>query len=485
MIFLKPHSTPIFFTLCLSTFIIISSPIMSFPETESPYTGTTSAFVTYTNAGDNADLNKSPRINLGFNGSGKYVPFIMDTGSVGIIASPDIFTPARGAKFLGKGQQIYSSSGIIEEGYWWSATQEIYDPDGNLIATANVPVLQVTAVKCVDNARDCQVNNNPTNIAVMGIGFARESPEQTRGTPNYNAFLNLKTIVQNNIQMKLPKDWCNGYVVCPTGVFLGLTSTNTADAGFVKLLPWTQYSTPTLLEWMPAPTTLKVNGVRGDGHILMDTGVTTGFLTPPSGANVGPLVECPGSTLVECLADGNVIDVYLPDEDSPVAHYTITIGDNSNPMQPDGVHKVPSSKIFFNTSRHVLGGINFIYDNTNGYIGYVWNGHSPDSVGFVHPAIVSSTTTVSSSLNPAYPSDNVTFTATVVGVNCPQIPTGGVTFIIDNDLSAQQYIPLDGNGQATLSTSTLSRGSHVIVAKYSGDLTYIRSNSPNFIQKIK
>jgi hypothetical protein len=83
---------------------------------ESPYHGTTSVFVPYANSQSNPDLVKSPKINLGFNGSGHHVPFVMDTGSVGIIASPDHFTPAPGAQNLGPGRQYYSSSGIIEEG---------------------------------------------------------------------------------------------------------------------------------------------------------------------------------------------------------------------------------------------------------------------------------------------------------------------------------------------------------------------------------
>ena len=97
--------------------------IFSFPGLatgENPYHETLSVFVHYANAKENPNLEKSPKINLGFDGSNHYVPFVMDTGSVGIIASPDHFTPATGAKNLGPGRQFYSSSGIIEEGTWWS-----------------------------------------------------------------------------------------------------------------------------------------------------------------------------------------------------------------------------------------------------------------------------------------------------------------------------------------------------------------------------
>jgi hypothetical protein len=175
-----------------------------------------------------------------------------------------------------------------------------------------------------------------------------------------------------------------------------------------------------------------------------------------------------------------MIDVYLPDSTNPVAFYTFIVGQSGNPMEPDAVHVVPGSSVFFNTSRHVLGGFNFLYDNTNGYVGYIWNGQSPSSVGFVHPAAVSSVTTLASSNNPAWPTSTITFTATVAGISSPQIPTGGITFMIGK---TQEFVPLNNQGVATFSTS-LSRGSYPILAQYSGDATYIRSTSPVLIEYV-
>ncbi len=58
----------------------------------------------------------------------------------------------------------------------------------------------------------------------------------------------------------VPADWHNGYVVTPTGIYLGLTSSNTANGALVKLLPDAKYSTGDLREWMPAPMMISVNG---------------------------------------------------------------------------------------------------------------------------------------------------------------------------------------------------------------------------------
>lgn len=369
----------------LAIFILQFEPCLAH-KSKNRYKDGSSVYVSYVNGESNSDLDKSPRINLGFNGSSQYFSFIMDTGSVGIVASADIFQPSPDAQNLGPGEQYYSSSGIIEKGTWWTATQEIYDADGRLMATANVPVLQVTEIVCASGARDCEPVMNPKGISVMGVGFARESNEQPRGFPSYNAFLNLQTVLQKDKMVPLPRKWINGYVVSSQGVSLGLTEKNTKKAGFVKLQPWYEYSTCELPEWHPAPMTLSVNGVKGDGNSLMDTGVGIAYMTPPANANVGTLVDCPNNTLDQCAADGNVIKVYLPDDKNPVAYYKFKIGQKDNPMQPDGVDVVSNGpKVFLNTSRHFLGGINFIYDNKNGYVGYIWNGNTSSKFGYVKP----------------------------------------------------------------------------------------------------
>ena len=132
--------------------------------------------------------------------------------------------------------------------------------------------------------------------------------------------------------------------------------------------------------------TISVNGVSGDGHILMDTGVDTAYLSPPHEAKLGKLVECKRNSKAECLPKGSVIEVFLPNKTNPVACYTFKIEEEEdNLMQPHGVHVLKNPNVFFNSSRHVLGGMNFIYDNTNGYVGYIWNGHSGKHIGYVNP----------------------------------------------------------------------------------------------------
>jgi hypothetical protein len=74
-----------------------------------------------------------------------------------------------------------------------------------------------------------------------------------------------------------------------------------------------------------------------------------------------------------------------------------------------------------------------------------------------------STTTVSSSLNPATAGQSVTLTATVTGNG----PTGTVQFL-DGSVNLGALVSLAG-GTATLTTATLSVATHPITAVYSGD----------------
>jgi large repetitive protein len=79
------------------------------------------------------------------------------------------------------------------------------------------------------------------------------------------------------------------------------------------------------------------------------------------------------------------------------------------------------------------------------------------------------TTAVTSSANPSLFSQPVTFTATVTA-KAPGsgTPTGNVTFFIDGARQTPD-VPLNNNGQATLTTSSLSVGTHTVTANYLGD----------------
>jgi hypothetical protein len=90
-------------------------------------------------------------------------------------------------------------------------------------------------------------------------------------------------------------------------------------------------------------------------------------------------------------------------------------------------------------------------------------------------------TTVTSSVNPSDTGQPVTFTATVTASG-GGTPTGSVTFL---DLGTPLgTVPLDSNGQATLTTSSLSAGTHSITAVYLGAPGFENSTSATLTQTV-
>ncbi|MCQ8827596.1 beta strand repeat-containing protein [Streptomyces malaysiensis] len=91
-------------------------------------------------------------------------------------------------------------------------------------------------------------------------------------------------------------------------------------------------------------------------------------------------------------------------------------------------------------------------------------------------------TVLTSSPNPSTPGQNVTFTATVTAVPPAGTPTGTVTFVISGGPTLTGT--LNGAGQATVSTNTLTTGAHTVVATYGGDGCFAGSTSPAITQNV-
>jgi outer membrane autotransporter protein len=338
-------------------------------QTWNLYEGDDSLFIHYASGGHH----DSPELNVGFNNSGTFAEFTMDTGSVGIVASPDKFQLTSANKYIGPGQQVYSSSGVIEIGAWYTATQQIYH-NGEVVATADVPVLLVTEIQCEVNARHCTATNTPTGISMMGVGFGRQVSDPVDKTPNYNPFVNLTAVrlTPGGPLVPLPSNWNNGYVVTSDGVHLGLSSSNTNNAGFVKLRADEQDSTAGQVEWRPAKMRIGVNGVYGDGNVLMDTGVGTGYLKAPDNSIPRPYAWC-SDGVRDCAHPSTLIEVALPGETGETAFFQYRLT-GADPMSPTEVVVVDQTgnDIFYNTSRYVLQGLDYIYDAENGFVGYRW-----------------------------------------------------------------------------------------------------------------
>lgn len=95
----------------------------------------------------------------------------------------------------------------------------------------------------------------------------------------------------------------------------------------------------------------------------------------------------------------------------------------------------------------------------------------------------STTSSVTSSLNPSPLHQPVTFTATVTA-NAPGAgtPTGGVTF--RDGAKALGKASLNASGQATFTTSSLSTGKHPITVVYGGNARFLTSTSSVLVQTV-
>jgi Bacterial Ig-like domain (group 3) len=98
--------------------------------------------------------------------------------------------------------------------------------------------------------------------------------------------------------------------------------------------------------------------------------------------------------------------------------------------------------------------------------------------------VLATATTLTSSLNPSYSGQSVTFTATVVLASSASspVPTGTVSFLDGGTLLGTGS--LNSAGVATYTTSTLAVGSHNITATASGDTSTAPSTSPVLVQVV-
>jgi hypothetical protein len=90
---------------------------------------------------------------------------------------------------------------------------------------------------------------------------------------------------------------------------------------------------------------------------------------------------------------------------------------------------------------------------------------------------VATTTTVTSSVNPSFFGQSVTFTATVSAPGSTSIPQGTVQFTVDGK-AVGGPVTLNAAGQATFSISTLSSGAHSVVASFtSSSAAFLNSDN--------
>ncbi len=303
-------------------------------------------FLPFLNAGD-GDMTSVPHLNLSF--GGKKIRADLDSGSTGVVVAASMIPGFDQLPSLGQGRLTYTSSGRVMIGQWVTTPATIAGRDGSVLHTDPMPVLAVTEVKCLKQARDCTPSDDPRGIAMIGVGFARESDAQHQSTPDKNPFL--------HVAGTLPQR--HGYILQRDGVHVGLTAANTKGTfDFVKL-----DRQKDLPDWGAVPACISLNEQTPPacGTILVDTGVSAMFMTVPPGQAGDQTGE---------LAPGTEVAILVGPNEAQSKLYSFKVGDDS-PVAPNGTHlRVSPDRVFVNTSFHLLNGFDVLYDFDGGYAGF-------------------------------------------------------------------------------------------------------------------
>ena len=164
--------------------------------------------------------------------------------------------------------------------------------------------------------------------------------------------------------------------------FLVTAGNTQGDFSYVKLAPAADGK-----DWAGTPACISVNGAKpaACGSLLMDTGVTTMYLTVPE-SQASPNIVTTTPSRATTLVKGTNLTISIPTEDSPQALYMFTVGDGANPLAPSHLDLVSRTRApFVNTSVHFLNGFDCLYDADGGFVGLRWTGHASQALGKVVP----------------------------------------------------------------------------------------------------
>lgn len=239
----------------------------------------------------------------------------------------------------------------------------------------------------------------------------------------------------------------------------------------------------------PYPSNISVSGLTG--QISAMTASFNGF-THSSAGDVDALLVAPSGQNIILMSDlgdpdtftfaNNATITFADGSPSLPTHGAITSGTYApTNVNPGGTPDTFPSPAPTPSTQTTLGGA-FTGLSPNGTWSLYINDDNTGDTGTLSgwsltitttSAAASTTTSVTSSPNPALTTQSVTDTATVTSGGSP-VTSGSVTFS-DGSTVIASNVALNGSGQASTS-STLSEGTHTITATYSGTADFLASN---------
>jgi hypothetical protein len=298
------------------------------------------------------NLDTTLKVMLDF-GTGVRHPFVVDTGSVGIVV-PESELP-RSVKKAAAGSIRYTSSGLVVEGFWTEPIDVKLDVSG---AIAHVPVFAATSSTCVQpSSNSCNPGSLPR---MMGIGFGR--PE-SYASPDRNPLIQIAN---------LPSGTPSNYRITHFGIDLGIVNAeNIEGMHTMRLKNFTRHglSEQSVTDYRTPTGTIRVNdGRRQHASILIDTGITDALIALDRGEPSGclPLTPAPG---VNCTVnDGTKFTVSMLDGAAKLS-FVASDHTKTTPSSAHWIHLSRQEGNFINTGIRPLARFDIFYDYTNGLFG--------------------------------------------------------------------------------------------------------------------
>jgi len=371
------------------------------------------------------------------------------------------------------GPTMFDDIQAFLEGLSFSPFTPIFGPVGTVVTITGTNFTGATAVRFNGLAASFTVVSDTSITATVPAG-ATTGPI-TVITPNSGPLITTtRFTVTPAITSFTPASGPVGTVVTITGTnFTGATAVkfNGVPASFAVV------SDTSITATVPTGATTDVIAVTTpDGTATSATSFTVVFLasTTTVTSSQNPSVSGLSVTLTA------IVTATSPGAGTPtgMVFFVDTFGSGSGPIGSATLNS--SGKATFTTSTLAAGSHSIIaaYGGDPNFLG----SKSAAVTQTVNPpaGTRSTTTTVASSQNPSVSGLSLTFTATVAS-SASGAPSGFVTFF---DNGAQIGSGNVSGGQATLTTSSLTAGSHPITAQYSGDASFAASTSASINETV-
>jgi len=334
-------------------------------------------------------------VNLTLNGFSQPSKFILDTGSLGLVADQNHYIPNPSTdQLLAPYASItYSTSGNNPQGPLYLTNVQIHGEHGQSV-TARVPVLSSTVA---------------TPFYQLGVGFDRGgimvgANASATLTPannswNMNPFLSLVSGPGvSNMQPGYVIGW-SGFsnLGLGPGIMLGLNRQSTAGFSFQQLATTGLQSwygiggvqNPVQWQSQNGSVSITTGGNTyplGSMNQLPDSGISYMIVNAPN--NNVPVVSgsCSdsGGTQNNCLQNGGLVQVFLPGQTQPA--YSFVLGAPGNPAMPYAVQVTDGATPSTNLGRTFFENLNYLYDPVNGFVGYQATGTAGTN-GYIIPML--------------------------------------------------------------------------------------------------